>query len=487
MPVFALCRDESKVDFAIAVIDNPLSFTKPPEVTMRLMRSLLVLATFFVAATVRAAEPVQIGVFKADVTPPLGAPLCDALCPPAKEIVDPLSARGIVITGSDAPIVLCAVDWVGIGNGGHDVWRAALAKAAGTSVDRVSIHCLHQHDAPGCDFEAETLLAARGLSGAEFHVAFAHQAIERTRAAVREALASLQPVTHVGLGVGRVEQVASNRRILGPDGKVQLGRMSSCRNEAARAAPEGVIDPDCRLLSFWRDDRPLASITYYATHPQSYYGAGGVSADFVGMARRLREEAMPEVFHVHFNGAGGNVAAGKYNDGSHQMRPVLAERLAAGMQAAWDNTKKAPIAAGDLQWRTLAVALPASPTLEETKLLAILDDATGEVRDRVRAARDLTWLRRAEAKHPIELSCLRLGPAYVVHMPGELFIEYQLAAETLRPDALVCMAAYGDYGPGYIGTAIAYPQGGYETSRVSRVAPEVEGVLMGALKNLLKD
>jgi hypothetical protein len=71
-------------------------------------------------------------------------------------------------------------------------------------------------------------------------------------------------------------------------------------------------------------------------------------------------------------------------------------------------------------------------------------------------------------------------------MPGELFVEYQLAAKKMRPDDFVVMAAYGDYGPGYIGTEIAYSQGGYETSeRASRVAPEVEGVLMEGLKKLL--
>jgi hypothetical protein len=71
-------------------------------------------------------------------------------------------------------------------------------------------------------------------------------------------------------------------------------------------------------------------------------------------------------------------------------------------------------------------------------------------------------------------------------MPGELFVEYQLAAKRLRPDLHVMMAAYGDYGPGYIGTAAAYPEGGYETSpRSSNVAPEVEPVLMGAIRKLL--
>ena len=72
-------------------------------------------------------------------------------------------------------------------------------------------------------------------------------------------------------------------------------------------------------------------------------------------------------------------------------------------------------------------------------------------------------------------------------MPGELFVEYQLTAQKLRPDLFVAMAAYGDYSPGYIGTEIAYSQGGYEPSpRASKVAPEVEHVLMNAVRKLLE-
>jgi hypothetical protein len=48
------------------------------------------------------------------------------------------------------------------------------------------------------------------------------------------------------------------------------------------------------------------------------------------------------------------------------------------------------------------------------------------------------------------------------------------------------MAAYGDYGPAYIGTTAAYSEGGYETSaNASNVAPEVEPILMEAMKRLL--
>ena len=66
-------------------------------------------------------------------------------------------------------------------------------------------------------------------------------------------------------------------------------------------------------------------------------------------------------------------------------------------------------------------------------------------------------------------------------------MEYQLAAKAMRPDLHVMMAAYGDYGPGYIGIASAYGEGGYETSpAASNVAPEVEAVLMGAMRKLLE-
>jgi len=229
------------------------------------------------------------------------------------------------------------------------------------------------------------------------------------------------------------------------------------------------------------------ALTYYATHPQSYYRTGGANPDFPGIARDLRQEATG-VPHVHFNGAGGNVGAGKYNDGSPGNRQVLADRVAAGMARAWEGTRKLPITAADVGWETLPVALPLALHLDEPRLLARLEDHSIPVRDRATAAGELAWLRRCRAGGTVELACLRLGHARVLHLPGELFVEYQLAARDLRPDLFIAMAAYGDYAPGYIGTEVAYSQGGYETSPGSSlVAPSVERVLMDAIKRLLHD
>jgi hypothetical protein len=204
------------------------------------------------------------------------------------------------------------------------------------------------------------------------------------------------------------------------------------------------------------------------------------------MARNARESETGTP-HIHFNGAGGNIGAGKWNDGSHQNRQVLADRVAAGMKQAWESVEKLPLSAEDLGWEVEPVLLPVADHLNAEELQRTLADATAEPESRWSAAKHLVWLRRCQEQDPIEIACLQLGPARVLHMPGELFVEYQLAAQKMRPDLFVAMAAYGDYAPGYIGTGIAYSQGGYETSeRASRVAPEVEGVLTAAMEKLLK-
>jgi hypothetical protein len=320
-----------------------------------------------------------------------------------------------------------------------------------------------------------------------FDEKFARVAIARTASAVREALGRLEPVTHIGAGRGTVEKVASTRRCLGPDGKVEYVRYTACRDPKWIAYPEGTIDPEAKCVAFFDGERPLAVMTYYATHPQSYYGKGRVSVDFPGLARAQREKELPGPLHIHFNGAGGNVGAGKYNDGSPANRAALAGRLAAGFAEAWNSLEKFPVDDAQVQWETRDVALPAAPHLSEESLLATIDNPQAVELERLVAVRHLAWLRRCEAGHRISLSRLRLGNVDLLHLPGELFVEYQLAAQALRPQSLVCVAAYGDYGPGYIGLAKSYAEGGYETSyRASRVAPGVETVLMKAIGELMK-
>jgi len=435
------------------------------------------------AGRAEAAE-LKVAVFDGDATPAVGSAL--AYDPMKEAGVLTLRARGMVLLGSGQPIVLCAVDWIGIANEGHDAFRAALAEAAGTTRDRVAVHALHQHDAPLCDYTSAGLLAQRRLAPPVFAKEVTGPSMLRAAAAVKSCLASARTVNQVGYGEARVHQVASNRRIMGPDGRVRAVRYTSCPDPALRAEPEGVIDPLASVVSLWDGDTPLVALTYYATHPQSFYRTGIANPDFPGIARLLRDQSVPGLLHVHFNGAGGNIGAGKYNDGSPPNRNVLAARLATGLEAAWIATRKSPLAAADVDWAVEKTALPVASHLNEAALEAALA-ATGAGDSILGSAMQLAWLRRCQAGHQIEIPALRLGGVTILHLPGELFVEYQLAAKAMRPDRHVVMAAYGDYGPGYIGTTRSYAEGGYETEpRSSFVAPEVEPVLLGAIERLLK-
>jgi hypothetical protein len=437
------------------------------------------------ALSAESDDSIRVATFAVDATPPVGSPLA---YDPMKEVVMPLSCRGVVIMGEEAPLVLCAVDWIGLSNDGHKMFRQELARAAETTPDRVAVHAVHQHDAPQLDFSAEAIMAEHGASGVMFNVEHARQVIADAAKAVAEAKKHAIAVTHIGMGAGEVEEVASNRRILGEDGRVAWTRWTSgAREERNREAPVGLVDPLLKSIVFFHNEDALANLTYFAVHPQSYYRTGGANPDFPGVARQMREEATG-VFHVHFTGAAGNIGAGKWNDGSPPYRKILADRLAEGMLRAWDGMKRVPVTSSDVDWTVAPVQLPLGKHVVADTLEKRLADPKVAVNDKAGAAKALAWARRCAAGETIDIQCLRLGPARVLHMPGELCVEYQLAAQEMRPDLFVAMAAYGEYAMGYICLEEAYAEGGYEASeRASRVAPEVESVLMDAMRKLLTD
>lgn len=441
---------------------------------------LFTITSVFVGYSANAQESgLKLATFDVDATPPVGSQL--TYDPMINNWDLGLRAKGIVIAGAGLPVVICSVDWIGIANDSQDEFKRIMAEAAGTVPSRVVVHAIHQHDAPASDFGAESMLKSAGLNPLAFEGSYARDLIQRLGLAIRKSMTTAVPFTHIGTGQAEVFKVASNRRILGPDGKVKFTRSSATRDSAVRAEPEGLIDPMVSLISFWNNDKPIAVLSYYASHPQSYYRTGIANPDFPGIARFMRQLAVPDALHIHFNGAGGNLTAGKYNDGAKENRLILAERLADGMKRAWNNTKREAVTERSLQWNTVPVALKPAAGIENL-------EAAMKTQTPVFISNNLSklvWLRRLEAGKKIDVSLLSIGKARILHLPGEPFVEYQLAAKAERPDLFVAVAGYGDYGVGYIGNAAAYAQGGYETGQASGVTAEAEGILMKAIRKLM--
>jgi hypothetical protein len=395
---------------------------------------------------------------------------------------DPLRVLGVVLLGVGKPIVLCAVDWTGLRNEAYRTWRKVLADAAHTVPENVCLHCVHPHNTPFADIEAQKMLAE--INGPPMlDLKFFNQCVEQSADALKKALMKTMEFDRVGAGEGTIDKVASNRRVLGPDGKVKFTRTSATKSQEARDADEGLIDPKLRTLSFWKGDHPLAALHFYATHPMSYYGDGRVSADFCGLARQKRQDEQKGVFQIYFTGCGGNVTAGKYNDGAKENRGVLRDRVYDGMLAAWKATKTYPMTGWDYRIEPVKLPPRSEKTFGEEHSTADMKDKTLTKAKRNNAALQLAWLKRKEV--PIEITALDFGKEITtLHLPGEPFIEFQLAAHKLRPEATVFVAGYGDDGPGYIPTAAAYLQGGYEPT-VALSSADSEGIVLKAMAKVL--
>src|SRR3954465_3586190 len=149
--------------------------------------------------------------FACDVPPPLDHPLCGGWIMPVRGVDDPLKALGVVLLGAGKPVVLCAVDWCGLRNEAFRIWRKAIADAAHTTSECVSLHTVHPHNAPFADVEAEKLIA-KASAPKSLDLPYYHDCVKRSADALRTALPKARMFTHVGTGKGRVEEVASNRR-----------------------------------------------------------------------------------------------------------------------------------------------------------------------------------------------------------------------------------------------------------------------------------
>jgi len=440
----------------------------------------MIMTWLMTAAAAFAAEPgLQLVTFRADVTPPIGDGPCVGFMPKVDSVEHPLEVRGIVLRANGQTFVIAALDYQGLCNSSDDEFRRRMAEAAGTTPGRVALQSLHQHSAPVLDADAMRLLHGDDSEPVRRHIAFTTQMADRTAAAIREAVPKIKPVVRVVGSRAKAERLASNRRVPRPDGSLHV-RGSATRDPKLHEAPEGLIDPWLRTVTFFDAERPMAQLHYYATHPMSFYGDARISWDVPGLARQQLEQEIG-VFQIYFNGCGGNIGMGKYNDGSRAAREQLTDRMFDAMR------RSARVAAGgeateteklDVTVEVLSLK-PAEIAWDQADLrFTVRDDgpfSAAALREKLQAGRPFTermtaamwsaWAARLNMGHRVSVSRLKLGALQLVHLPGEPFVEFQLFAQQVAADSFVCVAGYGECGVWYYGPdSIFRDRGGYEQS-----------------------
>jgi hypothetical protein len=107
------------------------------------------------------------------------------------------------------------------------------------------------------------------------------------------------------------------------------------------------------------------------------------------------------------------------------------------------------------------------------------------------AAWDMALPLEEGGASPCPIHGLRLGGAALVGLGGEAFVEFALYARARSAAASTLVLGYTDGSVGYLPTAIAYEEGGYEPTSYKYFSigkswsPAVEGVVKGELDRML--
>jgi len=415
-----------------------------------------------------------LAAFQVDCTPPAGFPIGFGVDGVEATVRDPLYMRGFVLDDGELRVVLASLDYCCLFNSAQDEMVAALAAAVGTAPARVALHCVHQHDAPLLNFEAGAYLGVEPYPRPWWTDQCAACA-----AAAAACLPAAQEVTCVGHAETRLHGYASNRRVVGDDGQVVGVRFSRCADPDLVAAPVGIIDPMLRTLAFrGPQGNTLASVSFYATHPQVANGRGMYSADAPGEALRLIDEQAGEGQHAYFSGFSGNVTAGKYSSHADLEGNLAAfgRRLADGIGANLAG----------MQWEEAP-----SLALKETRFTFPAahpnrDAATGPApaAQRLAPAAVLACAEYA-GNREYALRLLQVGGNRLLLAGGEPFVEYQLYAQSLAPDEFV--AAVGNCGDSFLYLPLAehLNQGGYEVGSFMWCTAEFEARFKAATRALI--
>ena len=406
----------------------------------------------------------QAGTGQADITPPLG--MYDGrLDERAQRVHAPITARVIYLDqpGGEGPVVLAMGDFGGMTHDTDRRVRRLIGEAIDVPVERVRLNASHNHTCIGGYRTVQDIYKAVGRTFQDIDW-FENRVEDGFVSAAREAKVSRREAT-VAVGSAPVHGLMSNRSFVDDDGNtvVRFGTT----DEKGRRAPRGLFDPDLHTLCF-RDvatDKPIVTVVNIACHATSLANRGRlISPDFPGYAMSIIEEHTggPTFF---LQGAGGNVGPGVDSDGTIEGAITLARRIADAALLAIRGATPCPVAPLRLLARTQPVELlPDLP--DETEARAAFEQCAAQpspsVSELWRRAALLEVVSRHDEVSRCELFVLHHGNWCLAGLPGESFIESQLAIRGASSVPFTLVGAYYDTTLWYIPTWKATRDGGYE-------------------------
>lgn len=420
-----------------------------------------------------------VGAAAVPITPPLGTPIpgyfVERLVSGVKNDV---FAHALVI-GSDRPLALVSLDVIAMPRHAVLAARQAAQEQLGIPGERIFIHATHTHTG-GPVWEA---------FGTNTKPEYLDYLIGRTGEVLAQAQANAAPA-ELGFASTQVSGLAFNRRYWMKDGSV---RTNPGIGNPEVVRPAGPVNEEMALLAFRRAQGPLTLVVNFALHLDTV-GGTEVCADFPGYLKRALQQALGQDTQVlFFNGACGDInhldvmggppptavahdlfmEVAREQDTAERTGRALAE-AALGLLPEMQYTADWDVAEAH-QMLTVGVRQPSPEQLERASArLATRGDAeltdAGEIYDR----EALALYESGEQEVQMEIQALRLGSVALVGIPNEVFTEIGQEIRSRSPFTNTLIVELANGCEGYLPTARAFAEGGYETmlARSSKLVPE---------------
>ncbi|MCS7223027.1 MAG: neutral/alkaline non-lysosomal ceramidase N-terminal domain-containing protein [Armatimonadetes bacterium] len=427
------------------------------------------------------------GVAEVDITPPRGVWMTGFAnrVHPAEGIHDPLKAQALAIKNDqDQMVVLVSMDLVALTADQVKRIRQLIRDWSGLDPSCLMLNASHTHSGPAV---GELSAPWMGLTDPSYLDVM----VRKIATCAVMAQMEMKPA-HLHFGTAE-SLIGINRRQKNPDGRIVLGHN-----------PQGPVDRQVDLLLVTNDKgRPMAALVAFACHPvilgpENYL----FSADFVGVTRQSLSTALDGASVLFLQGCAGNI--NPRDRGTFSVAETLGNELA---QSAVTAAKKAETVQSQTLRGVIGTAsLPYLPppsvselrhherlhrkAYKEAKSAGRLGEANwrGCEVDWAKALAEAIRSETVPKKERINLQVLQIGDILFLAMAAETFTEIGLTLRQQSPLPRTIPLGFTNGCVGYLPTASAYREGGYEVDmafkyygRLLMIGPQSEQIVINWL------
>ncbi len=424
----------------------------------------------------------KVGFARLDITPPLGTYVAGYFQNRyAKDILDFSYLNALAVSDETETAIIITADILGIYSNCADKLRSLIEDRTGVPANHVMLSALHQHTSVCLSDDNSELTK----NDEPYFEVLCRKFVD----VAQMALADMKEATLSRAEKETEKPISFIRRYLMKDGSVVT---NPAPNKDNIVGPCGEADNTVRLLRFKRKNGNDIALVNFSTHAD-VIGGEVISADWPGFARRFVEEDLEGVSCIFICGAQGDTNHLDIMSGvigrSYSRSEYMGRMVADAVVKIWDKTttcENISINSDviDVYNRTRT---DGEEKYEECK--KILDDYYNNGKRYTETilaeARRIVELRSDTIYRRLPVTVVSLGEVALVGFGGEPFTHYATAVREACPDKYVIAACCTNGYAGYLPTASAFAEGGYE-ARGSRFTPTLESECVSAAANILK-